>query len=94
MSKSGFVSTYGEDTFFFFFCGSGKLPWEQVLKYARLRKRYIPLYVSLLKSDLSKPVVDDNKEIEELDRELDNELILQWRYFTSLLVVVYIVITL
>ncbi|XP_058190168.1 uncharacterized protein LOC131307586 isoform X5 [Rhododendron vialii] len=58
---------------------SGKLPWEQVLKYARLRKRYIPLYVSLLKSDLSKLVVDDNKEIEELDRELDNELILQWR---------------
>ncbi|XP_057487524.1 uncharacterized protein LOC130773593 isoform X2 [Actinidia eriantha] len=58
---------------------SGKLSWEQVLKYAMLRKRYISLYASLLKSNPSRPVVDDNKEIEQLDRELDIELILQWR---------------
>ncbi|KAA8522113.1 hypothetical protein F0562_012573 [Nyssa sinensis] len=58
---------------------SGKLSWEQVLKYASLRKRYISLYASLLKSDLTRQVVDDNKEVEELDRELDIELILQWR---------------
>lgn len=81
MSKCGFVLHMVRTLFF---CGSGKLPWEQVLKYARLRKRYIPLYISLLKSDLSRLVVDDNKEIEELDRELDNELILQWRYLTCL----------
>lgn len=58
---------------------SGKLSWEQVLRYAGLRKRYISLYASLLKSDPSHEIVDDNEEIEELDRELDIELILQWR---------------
>ncbi|KAJ8763967.1 hypothetical protein K2173_003749 [Erythroxylum novogranatense] len=58
---------------------SGKLSWEQVLRYASLRKRYIPLYASLLKSDLSQAIPDDNKEIEEMDRELDVELIVQWR---------------
>ncbi|GMQ04534.1 hypothetical protein CsSME_00049917 [Camellia sinensis var. sinensis] len=56
----------------------GRLSWEQVLRYASLRKKYISLYASLLKSDLSRAVVDDNKEIEELDRELDIDLILQW----------------
>ncbi|XP_073134921.1 uncharacterized protein [Henckelia pumila] len=59
--------------------GSGKLSWEQVLRYARLRKKYISLYASLLKSDLDRAVVDDNKDIEELDRELDIDVILQWR---------------
>ncbi|XVF52445.1 hypothetical protein PTKIN_Ptkin05aG0018700 [Pterospermum kingtungense] len=58
---------------------SGKLSWEQVLRYTRLRKKYISLYASLLKSDVNRLVVDDNKEIEELDRGLDIELILQWR---------------
>ncbi|KAM7253783.1 hypothetical protein ACFE04_031465 [Oxalis oulophora] len=58
---------------------SGKLSWDQVLRYARLRKKYISLYASLLKSDLGRPIVDDNVEIEELDRELDIDLILQWR---------------
>ncbi|XP_047340404.1 uncharacterized protein LOC124943990 [Impatiens glandulifera] len=58
---------------------SGKLSWEQVLRNARLRKRYISLYASLLKSDLIRTIIDDNKEIEEMDRELDFELILQWR---------------
>jgi len=58
---------------------SGKLSWEQVLRYAKLRKKYISLYASLLKSDPTRAVVDDDKEIEELDRELDIDLILQWR---------------
>ncbi|KAE8731960.1 Pleckstrin (PH) domain-containing protein isoform 2 [Hibiscus syriacus] len=58
---------------------SGKILWEQVLRYARLRKKYVSLYASLLKSDVNRLVVADNKEIEELDRELDIELILQWR---------------
>ncbi|KAL6175920.1 hypothetical protein ACLB2K_052558 [Fragaria x ananassa] len=59
---------------------SGKLSWEQVLKYARLRKRYISLYAPLLRSDPNRAVVEDNKDIEELDRELDIELILQWSH--------------
>ncbi|KAI6702353.1 hypothetical protein NL676_011489 [Syzygium grande] len=58
---------------------SGKLSWEQVLKYGNLRKKYISLYAQLLKSDPSRAIADDNEEIEELDRELDIELILQWR---------------
>ncbi|KAF7828516.1 Vacuolar protein sorting-associated protein 13C [Senna tora] len=58
---------------------SGKMSWEQVLRYASLRKRYISLYASLLKSDPIQVTISDNKEIEELDRELNIELILQWR---------------
>ncbi|PNT67930.1 hypothetical protein BRADI_3g33740v3 [Brachypodium distachyon] len=58
---------------------SGSLSWEQLLRNARLRKTYVSLYASLLKSDMSRLVVDDNKEINSLDRELDMEVILQWR---------------
>ncbi|KAK8950501.1 hypothetical protein KSP40_PGU008211 [Platanthera guangdongensis] len=58
---------------------SGKLSWEQVLHYARKRKRYVSLYASLLKSDLTRLIVDDNEEIDKLDRELDIGVILQWR---------------
>ncbi|KAG0474781.1 hypothetical protein HPP92_014467 [Vanilla planifolia] len=58
---------------------SGKLSWEQVLRYARIRKRYLSLYASLLKSDLTRMVVDNNEEINKLDRELDIDVILQWR---------------
>ena len=50
------------------------------MRNTKLRKKYVPLYASLLKSDMNQPVVDDNEEIEELDRGLDIELILQWRY--------------
>lgn len=64
---------------------SGKLPWEQVLRFARLRKKYISLYAALLRSDLDRTVIDDSKEIEELDRELDIEVILQWRYMHYLI---------
>ncbi|XP_031125724.1 uncharacterized protein LOC116028070 isoform X1 [Ipomoea triloba] len=59
--------------------GSGKLSWEQVLRYASLRKKYISLYASLLKSDPDRVVIDDDKDVEKLDRELDIEIILQWR---------------
>uniref|UniRef100_J3N503 PH domain-containing protein n=1 Tax=Oryza brachyantha TaxID=4533 RepID=J3N503_ORYBR len=58
---------------------SGNLSWEQLLKYARLRKKYVSSYASLLKSDMSRLVVDDGEEIKRLDRELDMEVILQWR---------------
>ncbi|KAJ0970742.1 hypothetical protein J5N97_018701 [Dioscorea zingiberensis] len=58
---------------------SGKLSWEQVLKYAKLRKEYVSHYASLLKSDMNHSVVDHKKEIEKLDRELDISVILQWR---------------
>ncbi|ESW28603.1 hypothetical protein PHAVU_002G003000 [Phaseolus vulgaris] len=58
---------------------SGKMSWEQVLRYAGLRKRYISLYAALLKSDPTQVTISGNKEIEDLDRELDIELILQWR---------------
>jgi len=56
------------------------MSWEQVLRYASLRKRYISLYASQLKSDPTQVTISGNKEIEDLDRELDIELILQWRY--------------
>ncbi|KAL5230936.1 hypothetical protein ABZP36_029712 [Zizania latifolia] len=58
---------------------SGNLSWEQLLRYAKLRKKYVSLYASLLKSDMSRLIVDDNEEIKSLDRELDMEVILQWR---------------
>ncbi|XP_060207492.1 uncharacterized protein LOC132635217 [Lycium barbarum] len=58
---------------------SGKLSWEQVLQYTRLRKKYIALYAALLKSDPDRIVIDDNKDLEEMDHALDAEIILQWR---------------
>ncbi|MFS8029949.1 putative vacuolar protein sorting-associated protein [Helianthus anomalus] len=58
---------------------SGRTSWEQVLKYATMRKKYISLYASLLKSDPGRETIDGDKDIEELDRELDIELIVQWR---------------
>ncbi|XP_062205491.1 uncharacterized protein LOC133907454 isoform X2 [Phragmites australis] len=58
---------------------SGSLSWEQLLRNARLRKTYVSLYASLLKSDMNRLVVDDHEEIKRLDRELDVEVILQWR---------------
>jgi vacuolar protein sorting-associated protein 13A/C len=58
---------------------SGTLSWEQLLRNARLRKAYVSLYASLLKSDMSRLVVEDNEEINSMDRELDMEVILQWR---------------
>lgn len=67
------------------FSCSGKLSWEQVLRYASLRKKYISLYASLLKSDPDRVVIDDDKDVEKLDRELDIEIILQWRYIVFLL---------
>lgn len=68
------------------FTGSGKLSWEQVLRYTSLRKKYISLYASLLKSDPDRVVIDDNMDVEEMDRELDIEIILQWRYIVFLFV--------
>jgi vacuolar protein sorting-associated protein 13A/C len=58
---------------------SWSLSWEQLLRNARLRKAYVSLYASLLKSDMSRLVVDDHEEIKRMDRELDMEVILQWR---------------
>lgn len=57
----------------------GKMSWEQVLRYASMRKKYISMYAKLLKSDVDRTIIDDNEEIEKLDRELDIDLILQWR---------------
>ncbi|KAJ4777649.1 Pleckstrin (PH) domain-containing protein isoform 2 [Rhynchospora pubera] len=58
---------------------SGRLAWDQVLRYSKLRKKYVSLYASLLKADLSRMVIDDDEEIKKLDRQLDTEVILQWR---------------
>lgn len=55
------------------------MSWEQVLRYASLRKKYISMYAKLLKSDVDRAIIDGNEEIEKLDRELDIDLILQWR---------------
>ena len=61
-------------------CCSGRLSWEQVLKFASLRKKYISVYALLLKSNPSQAVVDDNDEVRKLDRELDIDLVVQWRW--------------
>ncbi|KNA21084.1 hypothetical protein SOVF_046540 [Spinacia oleracea] len=58
---------------------SGNLSWEQVLRFARLRKKYISLYASLLKMNPSQAVIDDSEEVEKLDLQLDIDLIVQWR---------------
>lgn len=58
---------------------SGHVSWEHVLQYARLRKRYVSRYVSCLQADPERTTIDDDKEIQKIDRELEAEVILQWR---------------
>ena len=44
-----------------------------------MRKRYVSRYVSCLQADPERTTIDDDKEIQEIDRELEAEVILQWR---------------
>jgi vacuolar protein sorting-associated protein 13A/C len=77
-----YVNTFFVDSFMVMhltYGCSGSLSWEQLLRNARLRKAYVSLYASLLKSDMSRLVVDGHEEIKRMDRELDMEVILQWR---------------
>ncbi|KAH9321017.1 hypothetical protein KI387_015656, partial [Taxus chinensis] len=58
---------------------SGYLSWEQILRYMQLCKRYVSRYVACLEANPDRTIIDDDKEIQELDRELEIEVILQWR---------------
>ncbi|CAA7406724.1 unnamed protein product [Spirodela intermedia] len=58
---------------------SGIVSWDQVLRHAKLRKKYVSLYASLLKFSASWLLAHDNEDIKKLDRELDINVILQWR---------------
>lgn len=58
---------------------SGIVSWDQVLRHAKLRKKYVSLYASLLKFSASWALAQDNEDIKKLDRELDSNVILQWR---------------
>lgn len=58
---------------------SVRLSWKEILRYARLRQRYLPLYVKCLQSNPNSSTVDNNKEIEELECGLDDDVIIQWR---------------
>ncbi len=64
---------------FFFFFGSGHLSWQDVLKYSKMRKNYVSKYIELLKANPKKKSISKNKEIQELDRQLDPKIIIQWR---------------
>ncbi|CAM6084054.1 unnamed protein product [Calypogeia fissa] len=60
--------------------GSGHVSWSRVVRLSGLRKKYVSLYVSSLQSGKPDRIsVDDNEEIRSMDRELDTDLIVQWR---------------
>jgi len=44
-----------------------------------MRKKYVSKYIEALQTNPSATSVNDNKEIKELDRQLDSEIIIQWR---------------
>ncbi len=64
---------------FFFVFGSGHLSWQDILKYSKMRKNYVSKYIELLKANPKKKSISKNKEIQELDRQLDPKIIIQWR---------------
>lgn len=58
---------------------SGRLSWNQILSYSRMRKEYVSKYIAALKANPKATSINDNKEIKDLDRQLDSDIIVQWR---------------
>jgi vacuolar protein sorting-associated protein 13A/C len=58
---------------------SGQMSWKQMLRLSHMRKQYVSKYVAALQANPDKITIDNNKEIQNLDRELDAGIILQWR---------------
>lgn len=44
-----------------------------------MRKKYVSKYIEALQKNPNAASVNDNKEIKEMDRQLDSEIIIQWR---------------
>lgn len=58
---------------------SGYLSWRKILEFTRMRKKYVSKYIEALQKNPNAASVNDNKEIKEMDRQLDSEIIIQWR---------------
>ncbi|BBN04917.1 vacuolar protein sorting-associated protein 13A/C [Marchantia polymorpha subsp. ruderalis] len=58
---------------------SGNISWKRLVKLSELRKQYVSKYVMALQSNPSQMTIDNNKEIQDMDRELDTDIIIQWR---------------
>ncbi|KAL4443584.1 hypothetical protein ABPG75_011321 [Micractinium tetrahymenae] len=58
-----------------------KLSWEQAIKFARMRKEYVPLYIEHLRSpiDPSRPRDRLPKGIVDMDRQLPEQTIVMFR---------------
>ncbi|GBG70050.1 hypothetical protein CBR_g4878 [Chara braunii] len=54
---------------------SPRMQWENVYRLCQLRKKYVPLYVSLLQSGGR----GDHPELRAMEAELDEEVVLLWR---------------
>ena len=61
---------------FIFIFSSYRFSWDQVQSLCHLRRRYIQLYAS----SLQKMSNVDNKEIRDIEKDLDPKVILLWRY--------------
>jgi len=57
----------------------GHLSWQQILTYSRMRKQYVQKYIEVLQANPKATSVNDNKDIRDMDRQLDSEIIIQWR---------------
>ncbi|KAI5072395.1 hypothetical protein GOP47_0012501 [Adiantum capillus-veneris] len=59
--------------------GSGRMTWDQIVRFTRLRKKYLSSYINCLQSNPNSAVCNDNKEIQKLERDLDVDVAVQWR---------------
>lgn len=44
-----------------------------------MRKQYVQKYIEVLQANPKATSVNDNKDIRDMDRQLDSEIIIQWR---------------
>lgn len=47
-----------------------------------MRKQYVSKYIEALQTNPKAISINDDEEIKELDRQLDPEIIVQWRYMS------------
>ena len=49
------------------------------MHFARLRKKYLSIYIKCLQSNPNLVTCHENKEIQEIERDVDVDVAVQWR---------------
>ncbi|KAH7316123.1 hypothetical protein KP509_21G079300 [Ceratopteris richardii] len=58
---------------------SGRMSWDRIVHFTRLRKKYLSLYINCLQANTSSESCNGDKEIHELEKDLDIDVAVQWR---------------